>query len=470
MIGDLALSSAGLVMIRSETQRSESLAVVLSLLWPGLGQLYRGERRRAVIFAVPPISLVVGVGSAVLLAGPALVLAYLLNPVYAAMAGLLIVAAAIWWLMAAFDAGRPHSRPSLLLSIVAAIVLLAGVGWSGQVLWALYEAGVLIGQPLEEPPDEDPGEGEPPPGSPPPGAQSPAPTPSPTPPLLPGERVTVLLLGTDESGGRGTGLTDTIQVVSFNPRTEEAVMISIPRDTGQLPLYSGGTWDRKINGLLAYAQRNRDEFPDGGINTLMRQVGYIIGVPVHYYAVVDFRGFERIVDLVGGVEVELERTLNDPSYQISPTEQGLYLEPGVHTLDGRTALMVVRSRRGPGNSDFQRARRQQRVLLALRDKIDEPHVLGNLPALINATADSMRTNTPLDRLPQLIELLQKSRAADTQTYVLQPRRFAKVVPRSEIGNVYMLRLRMDAVAELSVELFGEESRYWHERQPEQPSY
>jgi polyisoprenyl-teichoic acid--peptidoglycan teichoic acid transferase len=450
--------------------RSESLAVLLSLVWPGLGQLYRGERRRALVFAVPPILVAIAVGSVVLLMGPAMIFLYLLHPVYAAMAGILVVAAGAWWLTAAFDAGRPHSRSSLGLAALAAVVLLVGVGWSGQVLWALYEAGTLIGRPLEEPSADDDDVDDGPAHSPPAAAASPFVPPSPTPQLLPGDRITVLLLGTDQSRGRSIGLTDTIQVASFNPRTGEVVMISIPRDVGQLPMYNGGMWDRKINSLLAHAQRRPHEFPDGGIGTLMRQVGYIIGVPVHYYAVVDFSGFERIVDTVGGVEVELERPLNDPTYQISPTERGLHLEPGVHTLDGRTALMYVRSRRGPGNSDFERARRQQQVLLALRDKIDEPHVLASLPSLINATADSVRTNAPLDRLPQLVELLQKSRSADTRTYVLQPRRYAETVPRSEIGNVFMLRLRMERVAELSIELFGEESRYWLEQQVEQPAH
>ena len=271
----------------------------------------------------------------------------------------------------------------------------------------------------------------------------------------------MLFLGADLGRGVEGRLTDTIQVASFDQRSGRIVMISVPRDTGQLPLYNGGTWNRKINELLTYAAEHPDEFPDGGLGTLERQLEYIIGIPIDYYAAVDFSGFERLVDMVGGVDVTLERPIADASYGGG---RGFFMEPGEHHLDGETALAFVRSRRGPGNSDFQRARRQQQVLLALRHKVNDPFVLANLPSIVDAASQMVRTNAPLDRLPQIVQVLQASSGAGAETYVLQPRRFAEVIPRSEIGRVYMTRLKMDAVAELSIELFGDDSRYAQEQE------
>jgi hypothetical protein len=91
-------------------------------------------------------------------------------------------------------------------------------------------------------------------------------------------------------------------------------------------------------------------------------------------------------------------------------------------------------------------------------------VLANLPTVIDIASEYVRTDVPLDRLPEIIALLQASTAASVDRYVLQPRLYAEVIPREEIGRVYMTRLKMDAVAELSIRLFGEESRY---AQPEQ---
>ncbi|CAN5636644.1 hypothetical protein BH23CHL7_BH23CHL7_00400 [soil metagenome] len=434
---------------RASNGRDPAVAALLSFVWPGLGQAYRGVPRRAAMFALPPLAAVVVVVALVALLGGPVFVAYLVAPQWAALATLLIIAAALWWAWAILDAGRPQSRASLVASIALLSLVILGAGYAGSVVWSLYQAGVTISQPIHGPtPTPDP-------------SASASPSPSPThsaPPLNTSGRVTILFLGRDAGSG-GRQLTDTIQVASFDARSGEIVMISVPRDTGQLPLYNGGTWNDKINALMAYADKHPDEFPDGGIGTLKRQIEYIIGIPIDYYATVDFGGFERLVDMVGGVDVVLERAIRDRTYSSSPTEQGFFMEPGEHHLEGATALKYVRSRHGPGNSDFQRARRQQQVLLALRHKIDDPSVLANLPSIVGAAAQMVRTDVPLDRLPDIVALLQKSTAAGSDTYVLQPRAYAEVIPRSEIGNIYMTRLKMDAVAELSIRLFGDESRY-----------
>ena len=96
----------------------------------------------------------------------------------------------------------------------------------------------------------------------------------------------------------------------------------------------------------------------------------------------------------------------------------------------------------------------------MRHKVNDPAILARLPELVEAVSRMVRTNAPIEQVPQIVSILQQSTGADAQTYVLKPPGYAKVIPRSEIGRVYMTRLKMDVVAELSVELFGEESRYF----------
>lgn len=449
----------GTLLIREERPPSVSVASFLSFIWPGLGQAFVGARRAATIQALPIAAVVAVVAATALWLGPAVTFVHLLQPGIALLAGVAIAVLCVWRIASIVDAAlraRPWrwwsgSARVLVVALVAFSILLHG--WAGSVVWSAYQAGQRIAQPID-------------PSTPPaPTGQSPLPTPSvspsPTPLPLPQGRITVLLLGRD-SADHSRRLTDTIQIASYDAATGEIAIIAVPRDTAQVPLSTGATWDRKINELLTYAESRPREFPEGGIQTLMRELGHVVGVPIQYYAQVDFAGFVRLVDAVGGVDVVLDRPIADPTYQSGPTETGFYMEPGNHHLDGETALKYVRSRHGPGNSDFQRARRQQQVLLALRDKVDDPAVVANLPGLIDAASQMVRTNVPLDKLPELVSMLQGSGGAPSETYVLRPPDYAEVIPRSEVGNVYMTRLKMDAVAQLSIELFGDDSRYFRD--------
>jgi len=432
-------------------------AALLSLLWPGLGQVYRGRRFKGLALAAPPLLLLIAAGSLALFVGPPVFVAHLLIPAYAAMAGLLVALVIGWWVVAVLDAGRPHDGRSRAVSVFALALLLLVGAWAASVVLSLFEAGQQVAQPIATPraaPAVTPG----------PGQQGPTPgqTSEPTPTPNPNARITVLFLGADLGRGPEGDLTDTIQIASFDPTTGQIAMISVPRDTAQLPMYDGRTWERKINELSSYAANHPDEFPDGA-QTLELQLEYIVGIPIDYYAVVNFDGFRKLVDAVGGVKVTLDRPIADAGYSRGPDQpRGFFMEPGDHHLDGPTALAYVRSRHGPGNSDYQRARRQQQVLLALRQQVNDPLVLANLPSIVEAASQMVRTNAPLEHLPQIVSILQASTRAEAETYVLRPPQFAEVIPRDEVGRVFMTRLKMDAVAELSIRLFGDESRYARE--------
>ncbi|HYI21972.1 MAG TPA: LCP family protein, partial [Candidatus Limnocylindrales bacterium] len=272
-------------------------------------------------------------------------------------------------------------------------------------------------------------------------------------------RVTVLLVGVDNTHAAERGLTDTLIVASFDPVNHSLSMISMPRDTARLPFYSGGEFRPRINNLLQTAARNPEQYPDGAMETLVNEMSYIVGVPIDYYAQIDIAGFTALVDMVGGVDVTLDAPIVDATYQFSPTETGFFLPAGTHHLDGKLATAYARSRHGPGNSDYERARRQQQILLALRTKLNDPRLMTNLPGVLYVLSNIVRTDAPLDRLPDIVSIALASATAEPTRVVLSPPRYAERAFNAGGEATSMTQLRMDAVAELSIQLFGNDSRY-----------
>jgi LCP family protein required for cell wall assembly len=227
------------------------------------------------------------------------------------------------------------------------------------------------------------------------------------PPAGPGsnERLTVLLVGADRSPSRNTNLTDTMIVASLDPVGKTVSMVSVPRDLVDVPLGNGNTYGPKLNSLVEYADRHRDQFPDGGMATLQKAIGALLGVDIHYQAEVNLNGFRRMVDAVGGVDIDVTKAIDDPTYDGG---HGFSIDVGRHHLDGKTALAYVRSRKGLGDSDFTRAIRQQQVLLALRDTVTKDgSLLWELPDLLRAVGGSIRTDMPYQRLPELAAIVDE---------------------------------------------------------------
>jgi anionic cell wall polymer biosynthesis LytR-Cps2A-Psr (LCP) family protein len=159
------------------------------------------------------------------------------------------------------------------------------------------------------------------------------------------------------------------------------------------------------------------------------------------------------------VTIDNQRAINDPRYDWLDGTHGFRLSAGSHQLDGRTALAYVRSRQGAGDNDFNRARRQQQVLLALREQLTQPDMLPQIPDLLDAAGDTIRTNFPSDRVGEMVDLAQRIDTDTVTQVVLGPRTYATVPPTSETGGIYELRLNMDAVARLSIQIFGDASTY-----------
>jgi LCP family protein required for cell wall assembly len=227
------------------------------------------------------------------------------------------------------------------------------------------------------------------------------------------ERVNILLLGIDKRPDEQYARTDTMILVTVDPVTGKAGMLSIPRD---LWVTIPGYGENRIN--TAHYVGDKNGYPGGGPALAMKTVQYNLGVPVHFYVRVDFDGFRRIVDTLGGIDIDVPQAINDPKY---PDENygydPFYIETGLQHLDGNTALKYARTRATLG-SDFDRARRQQRVLIAIREKALAIGAIPRIPELWSTMADTVQTDLQLVDILELAKLADQITSDDIQSAVL----------------------------------------------------
>ena len=178
------------------------------------------------------------------------------------------------------------------------------------------------------------------------------------------DRINFLLLGIGGPGHEGPYLTDTMVIASYKPSSREAALFSLPRD--MVVPYNGSYV--KINEIYSIGQKKDNQ----GGELVKKVVGDTFQIPIHYYAVMDFQGFVKMIDSLGGIDVTVDRSFTD--YQF-PTEdykvQAVSFQAGGQEMDGLTALRFARSRHGNNNegSDFARIKRQQKILVAIKEKV-----------------------------------------------------------------------------------------------------
>jgi LCP family protein required for cell wall assembly len=210
------------------------------------------------------------------------------------------------------------------------------------------------------------------------------------------DRITVLLMGVDNRPGQTVARTDTIMLLTFDPETGSAGMLSFPRDMlVPVPALDDTV---KINTIHVFGEiRN---YPGGGPAMLRDTISELIGYPIDHYVRVNFDGFRQIIDLIGGVDIQVARDIRDDKF---PDENygydPLYIPAGLQHMDGALALKYARVRHI--DTDYQRAGRQQQVILAIKDKITQPGqlaaLLPRLPGLALAMANSVQTDMPVER-------------------------------------------------------------------------
>ena len=215
-------------------------------------------------------------------------------------------------------------------------------------------------------------------------------------------RVNVLIMGLDYrdwEADQGAPRTDTMILFTIDPLSRTAGMLSIPRDLwANIP----GFEPNKIN--TAYRFGEVYNLPGGGPGLAMKTVEGLLGVPINFYALVDFYAFERFIDEIGGVDVEVPEEIKvDPIGKANT----VVLEPGVRTLSGEVALAYARARNTEGG-DFDRAQRQQQVTLAIRDQVLRldllPILISKAPVLYQEIAAGVHTNLTLEQALKLAVL------------------------------------------------------------------
>ena len=219
------------------------------------------------------------------------------------------------------------------------------------------------------------------------------------------DRLNILVMGIDQrEHEEGPWRTDTMLVLTIDPVTLSAGVLSIPRDLW-VPIADYGEQAR-IN--QAHFLGEVYDYPGGGPALAAKTVQYNLGVHIHHYARVNFTAFEKVIDLMGGVEVCVDEEINDPTY---PDEgygyDPLHIDAGCQTFDGKMALKYARTRHS-GGGDFDRARRQQKLLRAVFEKVTQPDELPRLaaqsPELWETLQGAVVTDLKLDEIIALANL------------------------------------------------------------------
>ncbi len=455
--------------------RSPFAAAFLSLIFPGLGQLYAGATMRALAFAAPPI-LFLALSGGVFLRMPRTDLIGLVFDVFFLQSVFVVnLIVLIYRIVAVVDAyrvaeylnaydaggtgrlgpGRIRRRPLSLAGLLAVVLVLAGAHvvvarYDMLALDALTSGCIFVGEDQDAVCANDGGDtgdaaasGSPGATDTPDGTDSAAPTDTPTAEPTPigtpvpevsiapwdgKQRLNILLIGADTQ--RGGHNTDTLITVSIDPVTKQVAMFSLPRDTTNVPLppgaprnFWGSVYGQKINSLWVNNRNRTDLWPGKkslvGYTALKQTIGYLYGVDIKYFVEVDFAGFRQVLNQLGGVTVNVQVPIVDDSFPGSKGQDvRLYIPSGLQHMDGAAALQYARSRHT--TTDWDRAARQQRLLLAMRQQADPQQLIPKLPDLVKALKGAIKTDIPVDQFDELLGLASQIDTANISSYVFQP--------------------------------------------------
>lgn len=211
--------------------------------------------------------------------------------------------------------------------------------------------------------------------------------------LVAKDKATVMIMGVDKRND-DVGRSDTLMVATLDPDKNQAALLSIPRDTRVK--IKGHGYD-KINAAYAYGDRKLSQ----------QTVESLLGIKIDHYIVIDVHGFTKIIDALGGIDIDVEKRM----YYEDPWDDdgGLYidLQPGMQHMDGKTAVTYVRYRDEEG--DIGRIRRQQKFMKAVMDKLVSPTIIPRLPSMVSAMYDAVETDMSISELLSFLGTLQEAK-------------------------------------------------------------
>lgn len=253
------------------------------------------------------------------------------------------------------------------------------------------------------------------------------------------KRLNILLLGVGGGNHEGPNLTDTIIVASISPENDKITLISLPRDLWISDL------EAKINTAYVFGEVKKE---GGGITLAQATIEKVTDLAIDYTLKIDFSGFVKAVDLLGGIDVDVENSFDDYEYPIDGKEidpcghkeeelkdlatassqleafpcryEHIHFDKGMQYMDGTTALKFVRSRHASGNegTDFARSKRQEKVIKAFKDKVFSLQMFLNPDKfldLFDVLSDSIDTNIKQEEIDDFIRLVQKLKTAEIKS-------------------------------------------------------
>jgi LCP family protein required for cell wall assembly len=449
-------------------RHSPTLAAFLSFFVPGLGQVVSGRPRRGLIFLAPIVFLVLVVLE--MLAGDrGKLIGFLVRPEVLIGLFVLNLLLLIWRGAAIIDAwrGTPRRwvRRSTMSTTILVALVLATVGTHvvvGGYTYLAYdaEAAIFGGSgggfgTLDGSPDSSSS----------PGSRETfgdgvlVPTPRPVPQPLADGRLDILLLGGDAGPGRWSLRTDTLIVLSVDVKTGRAAMFGIPRNLVNTPLgpeskraFACGCFPDLINALYVYASGHPKYFPGTddtrGLLAIQSAIGELTGLELDGLVLVKLNGFVRLVDAVGGIDINVPYAVRDSHY---PTPDGkgykvLNITKGQHHFNGLQALEYARSRHQ--DSDYGRMQRQQFTLTALAKQVTSESLFAKVPELLEIAKTNLWTNLSIDNLSEFIELALRADVNNMAHITFIPPKYAAHVTSSEmaairkvVANVFLLPVK-----------------------------
>lgn len=468
--------------------RRFATAGLLSLLVPGAGQAIVGRRVAALAFLVPVALLAVAALGYYAGGGEIKVLAFIVAPGVLPALAIVNIALAAWRIAASVDAVRRTPRPgaaAALLGPAVMVLVIAPHVWLGSTIAATSDfldatfASADEPAPIEAPwitpppgwtPPPFPGETEPAGSKGPIESVSPEPTKGPRPPndaglgtlpplgvrvpwQAPGAvpwgddgRFDLLLLGSDAGPDRWSRRMDVMLLVEVDVATGSVAMIGIPRNIQNAPLPRGpardavacGCFQPLLNSLYVEATYVHPERWPGtgsikGIGAVRSTLSELTARPIDAVLVADLWGVIKVVDAMGGIDIEVPNSIYDHAYPdpvYGRTE--LYIPAGRQHFDGRLALAYARSRHQ--DSDYGRMARQQTLLLAIRDDIG-PKTILNASELFRAAKGFAWTDLPRESLPNLVTLFGNARSASVGNLRIVPPKYPSWLTKSIITKI-----------------------------------
>jgi LCP family protein required for cell wall assembly len=457
---------------RNPLKRSPLRAALLTAAFPGLGHLARGDRRRASLFAAPPLAIIGATLVLLLLGGTTQLLIILVTPGALLPLGVLNLLLAAWRLGALAHLLRGARLPRRERVLVAAATLLLVVAPHLTVGRSLIAFDELLNETFADT-SPTPSASFDPTAS---GAGSPSPDASPvaspgssvgrgggtgtlpsltvtTPWARPGEipwgddgKFDLLLLGSDAGADRWSRRMDVMLLVEVDVATGRVAMFGFPRNMMRVPLPPGaarnaspcGCFQKLLNEVYTdatfyYPQLWPGEGNISGIAAVRATISELAQRPIDAVLVADLWGVIKVVDAMGGIDMNVTESIYDKNYP-DPVLGSIQLriDSGQQHLNGRLALAYARSRHQ--DSDYGRMRRQQALLLAIRDQLGAATIL-NAPALAAAAKGYVWTDLPRSSLPNLVDLFSRAATAQVRLYRFAPSAYPAYLDAATIAKI-----------------------------------